>query len=87
MQKGIVVTIELLIIAWLGVIIANRYLAYFEKKPIVVVSQKEYVYGDGKAIEYDSLGCKVYHYQDSTENRWDFKGFWGKVDKKEITTS
>ena len=84
MQKGLIVLLEILIIAWLGVVIANRYLAYFEKKPIVVVSEKEYPYGSGKAMEYVSLGCKVYHYQDDTENRWEFKGFWGKVDKKEI---
>lgn len=84
MQRGIVVFLEILLIAWLGVIIANRYLAFFEKKPIVVVNEKEYKYGDGKAKEYVSLGCKIYHYQDSQENRWEFKGFWGKVDKKTV---
>ena len=87
MQKGIIIVIEISVILWLGVVIANRYLAYFEKKPIVIVSEKEYPYGDGKVIEYDSLACKVYHYKDSTENRWEFRGFWGKVDKKEIKST
>ena len=70
-KKGIVITLEILVILVLVSLISSKYLSYFEKKPIIILKTTTYEYYDGTVTEYLSLLHKVVKYDRNSMKRWE----------------
>ncbi len=79
-MKKVIVLLEILLIIWVGTLVANRYLAYFKIKPILTYNKEVHTYNDSNIIEYKAIGYKIIDYADL--NLRDFKvlPFWKKID-------